>query len=72
MEYNILNVLSFDLTFPTTFRFLEKIGKRINADDKIIQFATFLIELALVDMRMLRFNPSLVAASALMLAQQHK
>ena len=68
MEYNILNTLSFDLTFPTAFRFLEKIGKRVGADEKIIQFATYLIELALVDIRMLRFNPSIIAGSALMLA----
>ena len=68
MEYNILNVLSFDLTFPTAFRFLEKIGKTTCVDDKIIQFATFLIELALVDIRMLKFNPSIIAGSALMLA----
>ena len=26
MEYNLLNALSFDLTFPTAFRFLEKMG----------------------------------------------
>ena len=25
MEYNILSSLSFDLTFPTSFRFLEKL-----------------------------------------------
>lgn len=72
MEYNILSVLSFDLTFPTAFRFLEKMGKSVKADDKIIQFATYLIELALVDMRMLRFTPSTIAGSALMLAIQHK
>ena len=68
MEYNILSCLSFDLTFPTAFRFLEKMGKKVKADEKIIQFATFLIELALVDIRMLRFNVSTIAGAALVLA----
>lgn len=68
MEYNILSLLSFDLTFPTSFRFLEKMSKCAKADEKILQFATFLIELALVDIRMLRFSPSTIAGSAIMLA----
>ena len=68
MEFNILNCLSFDITFPTAFRFLEKMGKRAKADEKALQFATFLIELALVDIRMLRFDPSAIAGAALVLA----
>ena len=72
MEYNILSLLSFDLTFPTAFRFLEKMGKSAKVDENTLQFGTFLIELALVDIRMLRFNPSTIAGSALALAVQHR
>lgn len=72
MEFNILSTLSFDLTFPTPLRFLEKICKTAKTDEQILQFASFLIELSLVDIRMLRFKPSIIAGSALILAIQQR
>ena len=68
MEFAILNALSFDLTFPTPFRFLEKFSKKLNADPAMTHYAGFLLELALVDIRMLQYPPSAMAASALALA----
>jgi hypothetical protein len=32
MEYNILNILSFDITFPTIHRFLERYMKILGDD----------------------------------------
>lgn len=35
MEYTILSTLSFDITFPTSFRFLERFTK-LMGDDTIV------------------------------------
>ncbi len=32
MEYQILNILSFDITFPTTHRFIERYMKLVGDD----------------------------------------
>lgn len=39
MEYNILATLSFDLTFPTPFRFLERFSKLLGDDIVVFQYA---------------------------------
>jgi hypothetical protein len=53
MEFHILNTLSFDITFPTSLRFLERYMKLIGEDQNVMNYSQFLIELALVDIRML-------------------
>ncbi|CDW78450.1 UNKNOWN [Stylonychia lemnae] len=68
MEFNILSVLSFDITFPTANRFLERYIKLLGNDHDIWSYAQFFIELALIDIRMLQYDSSVVAASAICLA----
>jgi hypothetical protein len=53
MECQILSTLSFDLTFPTANRFHERFMKIVGEDDGMQHYSMFLIELALVDIRML-------------------
>jgi hypothetical protein len=53
MEFHILNTLGFDVTFPTSYRFLERYMKILGGDQNAMNFAQFLIELALVDISML-------------------
>ena len=67
MEFLILNSLSFDITFPTVHRFLERYTKLLihETTSSVIHYAYFLIDLALIDMRMLQYSCSLLAASAL-------
>lgn len=72
MEYQILSTLSFDLTFPTVHRFLERFIKTLQDDSTVMLYATFLTELALIDIRMLQYPPSIIAASALCLAYNTK
>lgn len=52
MEFLILSALSFDLSFPTPFRFLERYMKMLGEDPSIMMMSLFLMELALVDVRM--------------------
>jgi G2/mitotic-specific cyclin-B, other len=68
MEFSILSSLSFDLTFPTAHRFIERYARLLGCDSRVINFAYFLSELALIDIRMLQYNSSVTAASSLILA----
>lgn len=68
MESSILSTLEFNITSPSTFRFLERFAKVINADTPLFNLARYLIELPLIEYRMLKYTPSNTAASALYLA----
>jgi cyclin B len=39
MEYTILSTLSFDVTFPTPLRFLERFSKLLGDDPVITQYS---------------------------------
>lgn len=68
MEFLILSALQFDLTFPTALRFLERFMRMIGDDKDVITFSQFLMELSLIDVRMLQYPSSIIATSALTLA----
>jgi cyclin B len=53
MEFSILSTLSFELTFATPYRFLERYMKLLGNDTNVMNFAQFLIELGLIDIRMI-------------------
>lgn len=62
--------LDFNVTTPSAYRFLERFSKIANVDVKLFNFARYLIELPLIEYRMLKYSPSNLAASALFLAQK--
>uniref|UniRef100_A0A7S3PF66 Cyclin N-terminal domain-containing protein n=2 Tax=Aplanochytrium stocchinoi TaxID=215587 RepID=A0A7S3PF66_9STRA len=68
MEGVILNVLKFNLTVPTVYKFLRRYLKVLGASVKIQHHATYIVERTLQEYSVLKFMPSTVAASALMLA----
>ena len=68
MEQSILSVLDFNVTTPSSYRFLERFAKVINADTPLFNLARYLIELPLIEYRMLKYSPSNIAASAIYLA----
>eukprot|EP00349_Pseudokeronopsis_sp_Brazil_P011844 CAMPEP_0202979110 /NCGR_PEP_ID=MMETSP1396-20130829/85350_1 /ASSEMBLY_ACC=CAM_ASM_000872 /TAXON_ID= /ORGANISM="Pseudokeronopsis sp., Strain Brazil" /LENGTH=163 /DNA_ID=CAMNT_0049718387 /DNA_START=789 /DNA_END=1280 /DNA_ORIENTATION=- len=70
MEQSILQALDFDLTAPSAYRFLERLIKVVSGDELLFNQARYLIELPLIEYRMLKYTPSNVAASALFLAQK--
>ena len=65
MEFLILSALQFDLTFPTALRFLERYSKILGDHNDVITYAQFLMELALIDVRMIHYPCSILAAAAL-------
>ena len=70
MERSILVTLNFDLTICSSYRFLERFAKIAKAKPMTFHLAQYLIELTLLEHRMLLYSPSLIAAAALNLALQ--
>jgi G2/mitotic-specific cyclin-B, other len=68
MECSILTTLDFNITTPSTFRFLERFAKLASSDGALFNLASYLAELPLIEYRMLKYCPSNIAASSLFLA----
>ena len=68
MEFEILQALDFEVTFPSSFIFLNRYAKLLRADDVTKALARYLIELPLIEYRMLKYKPSMIAASAIYVA----
>ena len=65
MEYQILDILNFNISFPTSLKFLEIFKNRINLDDKDFYRCLYFIEVCLIDYKSSFYNPSLIAATSL-------
>lgn len=68
MEKNILTALEFNITVPSAYSFLVRFSKVAKAKKMLFYLAQYLIEITLIEQRMLVYPPSLIAASALNLA----
>jgi len=69
MEHLILKVLSFDMAVPTAHMFCNKFSRLIKANEETTNLALFITELSMLDSDpFLRFVPSMIAASAVALA----
>jgi len=70
MERDMLLTLQFDITTPSAYRFLERFRKLCSAasDPKVFFLAQYIQEIALLDASLLAYNPSQIAAAALILA----
>jgi G2/mitotic-specific cyclin-B, other len=72
METSILKQLDYNITVPSSYRFLERFSKVACLTDQQFALSKYLIELCLIDYRMLRFNNSMIAASAIYLTHKIK
>jgi cyclin B len=70
IEFEILRVLEFNVTVVSSYRFMERYARLVSLEDRGSHLARYLIELALVEYKMLRYNPSLLAASAIYLTHK--
>merc|ERR1740121_2633679 len=70
MEMTILVTLEFVLCAPTVGHFLDRYQRLNCCDDKNQHLTQYLLELALVDQKMLRYSPSHVAAAAILLGNK--
>lgn len=67
-EFQILQALEYDLTFPTVNRFLERYHALAELPKEVFILACYLTELCLLEVKMNKWLPSRVACSAQYLA----
>ena len=70
MEGQILLTLEFDLTFSSSNRFLERYSQLCNLNQKSSDISKYLIELAFLEYKMIKYPSSLLACSALFLTMK--
>jgi hypothetical protein len=68
MERNMIQTLDFNITFTSSYRFLERLAKIANVDPLIFNLSRYLMELSLVSYKMVKYSNSNIASSALYLA----
>merc|ERR1719375_1357506 len=62
--------LGFEVAKPTVYHFLEKLRNANHSDAPHKELAQYLAELALIDLPMIRYAPSLLAAAAVLLSNK--
>lgn len=71
MEQDIVHKLGFRITVPTAFPFLQRFISIVNATDLVKHAASYYTERTLQEHDMLKWRPSVICASALVLALNH-
>lgn len=70
MEEQMLSKISYRVTFPTSFQFMKRFLKASRTqDDRVGQFAHYVIDRSLQEYKMIKYLPSTVAAAAVHLAR---
>lgn len=70
MEKDMLQTLDFDIQITSSYRFLERYAKVQKVDQLIFNMSRYLLELALVNYKMIKFRSSNLAASSLYLSMK--
>lgn len=68
MERKMLQVLDFNIQITSSYRFLERYHKITKSEALHFNLSRYLIELSLVNYKMLKYTPSNLASSALYLS----
>jgi cyclin B len=69
-ENKILRTLDFDVTVPSSLRFLQRYCKVCEFDEVAFYFSRYVLELSLVDYKFVKYKPSNIAASSMYVAQK--
>jgi cyclin B len=69
MEQTLLNTLNFNITHPSSLHFLRRYSKAGGSDYTLHTLCKYLIELVLVDVKLLKYYPSLIAAASVYLGR---
>ncbi len=70
MEGKILGSLEFNLTTTSSLRFLERYARLAEISEKGLNLAKYILELCLVDYKMLKYEPNILASSSLYLSNK--
>lgn len=72
MEASILKQLDYNLTVPSSFRFLERLARVDACSEQHFTLVRYLLELSLVDYKMLKYKNSMIAAASMYLMHKIK
>lgn len=61
LEYDLLKTLEFNVTTSSSYRFLQRYAKLLGVNDRTFKLAWYLIELPLIEYKMLKYKPSLIS-----------
>jgi hypothetical protein len=65
MEIDVLKVLKFDITIPSSLKFFEILSLKFNLSNKEFQFGKYLLELFLLDSKYRNYLPSHISISVI-------
>ncbi len=65
MENDMLLTLEYNITVPSSFRYMEVFNRYLKLEENAIMFCRYLLELFLIEYKMIKYNPSLLAASTM-------
>tara|TARA_B110000285_G_C14845931_1_gene477581 strand:+ start:354 stop:773 length:420 start_codon:yes stop_codon:yes gene_type:complete len=68
----VLETIDFDLHFPTSLRFVERYCAIGECSKEIYYLARFLLELAMVEVKMNKWNASMLAAASIYISKKIK
>ena len=66
----MLLALNFNICFPTSYRFLQRYARLARCEDIVVVYSRYLMELALMDVKMNKWNPSLLACGAIYMSKK--
>ena len=72
MEYDILDIVNFNVSFPTSYKFLEIYKYKLNLEDIDFYRCLYFIEVCLIEYKISWINPSLIAATCLLFNYKNK
>lgn len=70
LEYEVLRALEFNLTIPSSYRFLERYSKLVESDQRTFNLAWYMIEIPLIEYKMLKYKPSQISSAAIFVAHK--
>lgn len=70
LECSMLTLLGFQVVVPTAAHFLDRLKRANSCDARHGELAQYILELALLDVQMVRYEPSHLVAAALLLSNE--
>ena len=71
-EMEILKTIDFDMTFPTSLRFLERYSIIGECNYEVYYLSNYMLELSIIEVKMNKWNPSLLASSCIYISKKIK
>lgn len=70
MEYLMLKKFNFNVTVISSYRFIERFTKLAGDSEVMFFLIQYMLELSMVEYKMIKYKPSLLASGALYLAHK--